>query len=184
MATGCDFESHREHSSSNERIQQLSEIQVFVLDILSWKYWLFDWSEQKISTLVTIDSLLLGALFLAVDSASIEGWHMISLFCFSIVSLLISILISLWHVLPLMYSGRSDPENPRTSYGIEKYESNVTYKNTLTALSLEEMIGFDSDQIRGMNKNIFRYQRAIRWAAWMTILGLLPTVALVALTVV
>lgn len=172
--------SQAEQRRRRERAMSSNEAtQAFVLDILDKKYRIYDWCEQKISTLVTIDGLLLGALFLAVDTSAIQGWKMFTLFGLSIALLLGSILISLWHVVPLMYSGRSHPKNPRTSYGTEAYESNEEYGRAVMALRIEDMIRLDTDQIRGMNKNIMRDQRAIRWAARLTMLALIPTVALV-----
>ncbi len=106
---------------------------------------------------------------------------MLSSFGLGLALLIGSVFLSLRHVIPIMYSGRSQRTNPRTVIGTEAYRSNQAYTDEIMSLTLESMIALDADQIRGMNKNIMRNQRAIRIAVRLTMAALIPLVVLVVL---
>lgn len=170
-------------STSSHQGGSLQDTHLYALDILAKKYHLYDWCEKKISTLVTIDGLLIGGLLLVIDLDALSRWKMLACFGLSLALLMGSILISLWHVIPVMYGGRSSRRNPRTVVGTETYSTNREYIDAVMSLSLEDMIRVDLDQIRGMNKNIMRNQRAIRTAVKLTMAALIPLVFLVALVI-
>lgn len=182
--TNSDADSKkREPRGDPQETAPLTETQLYALDILSKKYHLYDWCEDKISTLVTIDGLLIGGLLLVINLREITGWARLASFSLSLALLMGSILISLWHVIPVMYSGRSSRRNPRTVVGTEAYSTNLEYARAVMRLSLKDMIAVDLDQIRGMNKNIMRNQRAIRIAVRLTMAALVPLAMLIGLVV-
>lgn len=149
-------------------------------DILEKKYALYMWCETKVQTLVTLDGLLLGGVFLAVGSIGVSGVLSVSLLATTLLFLLSSLVISLWHVKPLMFSGRTKLKNLRTVIGTEAYSSNEEYTNEMMNLNIRRMIELNAEQIRGMNKNIMKDQRAITWGVRFTTISILPLVLFLA----
>jgi hypothetical protein len=138
------------------------------------------WCESKIYSLITVDSLLFGALFLVVGTrVHVTSALNKSDFGVTVAFLATSLVISLWHIEPKMDSRVGNYDNPRSSIGIAR-KSKEEYLASLMSLDLEKMIEFNSSQIKGMNKIIMTNQRAIRLASFATIVGLLGFIALMA----
>jgi hypothetical protein len=147
---------------------RVEEILKYSLDILEKKYDLYMWCEAKVGTLVTLDGLLFGAIFVLVSSRKVSGLLSLSLLGVTLLFLLSSLLLSTWHIKPLMYSGRTKLKNLRTTIGTEAYSSNKEYIDEMMNLTIPKMIELDAEQIRGMNRNIMRNQRAINWGVRLT----------------
>jgi len=160
--------------------ERLLDILEYSADINRHRYDLYMWCESKIYSLITVDSLLFGALFLVVGTRV----HVTSVInkCdlgFTVACLAASLVISLWHIEPKMDSRVGNYDNPRSSIGIAK-KSKEEYLETLMKLDLSKMIEFNSSQIMGMNKIIMGNQRAIKFASVATIIGLFGFIVLMA----
>ena len=154
----------------------LKTILEYSRDILEKKYRLYIWCETKVNTLVTLDGLLLGGVFLAIGSIGVSGMLSVVSVTTAFMFILASLIVSLWHIKPLMFSGRTSRKNLRTVIGTEAYKSNEEYANELINLNIREMIQLDAEQIRGMNKNIMKDQKAITWGVCLTIASIPPLV--------
>jgi hypothetical protein len=146
----------------------VDKILEYSLDILEKKYDLYMWCETKVHTLVTLNGLLLGGIFVLVSSHKVSGVISLSLLGATLLFLLSSLFLALWHVKPLMYSGRTKLKNLRTTIGTEAYSSNEEYIAEMMNLTISKMIELDAEQIRGMNRNIMMNQRAIKWGVRLT----------------
>lgn len=156
-------------------------IRVYTADILDKKYKLYDWCETKVQTLVTLDGLLLAGLFVILANRRLDTIWADSTAALALLLLISSLLIALWHIRPLMYSGLSQPKNPRTVVGTEAYESTDEYLGEIMKLNVHRMIQLDADQIRGMNRNIWKNQRAINWAVYAAMASIAPLAVFIGL---
>lgn len=154
---------------------KLLDVYAFSADINERRYGLYTWCEDKIKTLVTVDSILYGALFIILGKDNVfpvvpgMHWHFLAV-AGAFASLTASLVISIWHIEPKMDSKVGNIENPRTSIGINSL-SKDEYFARLMSLELQDMIKYNAWQIKGMNKIIMKNQRAIRVAVLCTILG-------------
>ena len=148
----------------------------YSIGILEKQYGLYNWCETKVRTLVTVNGILLGAMFLRLTAEDfpLTGWVNILLAVGTVAFFTISLVLCLYHLSPRMWSGRiEDRKHLRTVRGTERYSSNEEYYEALVNLKLDEMIRLNCDQIRGMNKNIWADFRAIQRAVISTIGGLI-----------
>ena len=180
-ATTAELDSPRSPDFTASQREALVDIHSYSLDVLSKKYDLYDWCETKINTLVTVDGILLGALVLLFggDKFALKGAINLGLATAAALLFTASLGFSLYHVDPKMWSGRiTDQKNLRTVKGTENYQSNEEYIKAMMALDLQSMIRVNCHQIRGMNANIWKNYRAIRFAVVTTIGGLLAMLAM------
>jgi hypothetical protein len=157
----------------------LDKILAYSNGILERKYDLYMWCEAKVGTLVTLDGLLLGGLFVIIKFNEISGFVDLSLLFLILSLMLSSLVISLWHTKPLMFSGRTRSRNLRTVIGTEAYSSSQEYLDEMMTLSIEKMIALNVEQIRGMNKNIWVDQKAINLGVRLTAFSVFPLVLLI-----
>lgn len=146
----------------------------YTQDILDKRYFLYSWCETKNATLAAVNSFLLGAQFVAIN-ALFENKAVFNLPLMVAAGLLYATatIIVLWHVEPLMRSGRlKGQRNVRSVMGVEQYGSKEEYFRAIQLLDLPSMLRHNTDQIYGMNRNIMKNQSALRIAATMTILGI------------
>ena len=157
----------------------------FSTDVLHSRYELYSWCEDKVQNLVTVSGVLLGAAFLIITNDSLrKGWTNLDYTLASVAGVLLGsgLIVSLYHIIPKMNSGLGNETNPRVTIAIEQL-SKDGYYSRVAGMSGEEILRATTDQIKGMNHNIMRNQRAIRWASWLTISGLVVLGALIARTV-
>jgi hypothetical protein len=157
----------------------------FSTDVLHSRYELYSWCEDKVQNLVTVSGVLLGAAFLIITNDNIrKGWTSFDYTLASVAGVLLGsgLIVSLYHIIPKMNSGLGNETNPRVTIAIEQL-SKDGYYSRVARMSVEEILRATTDQIKGMNHNIMRNQRAIRWASWLTISGLVVLGVLVARTV-
>lgn len=162
--------------------EALVDVYEFTLDINRHRYDLYTWCESKIYSLVMVNSILFGAIFLVVgksNSVAIKTGVNKALLGATVVLLAFSLLLSLWHIIPKMDSRVGNQANPRSSIAIDRM-SKDHYFQALMELVMLKMIKSTSDQIIGMNKNIMSNQRAIRIASRCTMCGLVTFIALIA----
>lgn len=143
---------------------------------------LYNWCEEKVSTLATIDSILLGAATLFVEKI-ITIDEVTSLFdkilCFALIAsvllpLMISLAIALWHIRPKMgKSSNVGKPNHRSSNGIRHFDNADDYRHKLYSLSDDEICEDLIKQIYGMNKNIWVNQKSIKCAVFLDLIGLI-----------
>ena len=152
-------------------------------NILDKRFELYAWCEQKAATLATVNSiLLLGLVPLAGDNFDIDTWTRRVLFGAATLPIVLSTALVLWHIDPLMRSGRipSTERNLRSVHGVEKFVSNDDYYDSIANATDAEILRSATNQIRGMNRNIIRNQKAIKIAVKLDLVGLLFAVMVVA----
>jgi hypothetical protein len=170
----------RTNSTPSLNPPNLEIVLAFTQDILDKKYDLYHWCESKIASLLTLDSILLGGLFLVITTHGhfanpVDYWLIAS----TAAILLASLSVALVHIMPAMNSGLTSGKNPRTVIGTAKYESNASYLADLRQIDMARVIELNAEQARGMNKNIMRNQRAIKIAALLTLAAIVPLLIVV-----
>jgi hypothetical protein len=151
----------------------------FTLGIIDRKYQLYEWTETKIGTLVSIDSLIIGGVLVLAtqDSFGIgkSFWNK-AFFIAPLIVLGVSIMFSLAHTVPKMDSGIGNLSfrNLRQTASTERY-SPKEYLEGMSRLTLRDMIVQNSNQIKGMNSIIMTNQRELRRGVLSTILGVALT---------
>ena len=87
--------------------------------------------------------------------------------------LFISLAIALWHIRPKMgrASNKGRP-NHRSSNGIRHFSDKVAYSNHLRDITAEEICEDLSNQIYGMNYNIWVNQKSIKKAVLFDLISL------------
>ncbi len=165
-----------EKTINNDKLKGIYD---FSIDVLGKRYDTYQWCEDKVNTLVTLNGLLIGALFVTIDKifskSECLNFVMASL---AILFLATSLALSLYHIIPKMNSGRIT-RNIRTVIGTEQFDSNESYFDEYLKLELIDMVKLNTEQIRGMNKNIMKNQIAIRIAAICSIIGMVLFLVLI-----
>lgn len=164
----------------------------FLASLLERKYALYDWTETKIASLIALDGLLLAAAFVLLDSRGgkrlptfrgdlSETTVSPALMLLSVMPLLVSLLICLWHITPTMNSrSTAKPELPRalgSVQGLALHGSRDAFRSKVARLTSEDIIWSQTAQIWGMNVNILKNTRAVRAAVWCSTLGTLALTA-------
>lgn len=165
----------------------------YLENLVSKQLELYTWCEEKVTTLATIDTILLGGATLFVGKIKsntfilptsnsigdiirrfIESNFSIFVVLMMFVPIFISLGLTLWHVIPKMRSGTtaSAIKNHRSSAGIHKYRDNKEYMKRLDEIFENEIVADLARQIYGMNTNIWRNQFSIKVAVWFDLVGL------------
>lgn len=173
----------RSGQNSSQRYLGDTEKKIEYLEsIVSKQLDLYNWCEEKVSTLATIDSILLGAATLFLDKIiikedNISHFNFIMNVIFSVgllLPLFISLTIALWHIRPKMgKASNSGRPNHRSSNGIRHFENAATYGRLFDRISDKDLCEDLSRQIYGMNNNIWKNQQSIKLAVIFDIIGLL-----------
>lgn len=142
---------------------------------------LYNWCEEKVSTLATLDSILLAVATLFVDkmdffqpenslqSRLLKG----GIIVFILLPLFISLAIALWHIRPKMGSASNTGRpNHRSSNGIRHFSDKVAYREHVSNISATEICEDLSNQIYGMNYNIWINQKSIKMAVLFDLISL------------
>lgn len=143
---------------------------------------LYDWCEEKVSTLATIDAILLGGATILIDKVKIVS-EVCNIKVMAIngimtviltVPFFISLAIALWHIRPKMGTASTNAPRPnhRSSNGIRQFKTHEEYKMHLESLSVDIICEDLSKQIYGMNKNIWKNQKSIKNAVFWDLIGL------------
>lgn len=159
---------------SDEKIQYLENIVGKQLD-------LYNWCEEKVSTLATLDSILLAAATLFIDNMNFfkaentlqERIINIGIVALILLPLFISLSIALWHIRPKMgnASNKGRP-NHRSSNGIRHFPDKKTYGNHLSSMTATEICEDLANQIYGMNHNIWVNQKSIKRAVLFDLISI------------
>lgn len=159
---------------------RLVEVLNFTQDVLDKKYGLYQWCEMKINTLVVLDGLLLGGVYVVIDKfGKIDGFFELAMLGLAGFFLFGSLLISLFHIKPAMNSKRTSERNIRTVIGTEAYRTLNEYSAQFADLTPRDVIQLNIEQAYGMNKNIMRSQRAIKIGVWMAVCGIIPLIGFI-----
>ena len=135
---------------------------------------LYDWCEEKVSTLATIDAILLGGATLFLDSVKIEAEPMNlktmlvngGITAVLVVPFFISLAIALWHIRPKMGTASTHAPRPnhRSSNGIHQFKTKDDYDKHLENMTIDVICDDLIKQIYGMNHNIWKNQKSIKKA--------------------
>lgn len=160
----------------------------YLEDLVSKQLDLYNWCEEKVSTLATIDSILLGAATLFIEKVLVVGETAkplnkilnVVMIIIVLLPLFISLAIALWHIRPKMgkRSNKGRP-NHRSSNGIRHFADVSEYQEKLLNMSDEVICDDLIKQIYGMNNNIWRNQRSIKKAVVFDLIGLVGFLAMI-----
>ena len=159
---------------SDEKIHYLENIVGKQLD-------LYNWCEEKVSTLATLDSILLAVATLFIDKMDFfkagDGIQVrllnTAIIILILLPLFISLAIALWHIRPKMGSASNKGRpNHRSSNGIRHFSDKAAYSNRLRNITAEEICEDLSNQIYGMNYNIWVNQKSIKKAVFFDLISL------------
>ena len=149
---------------------------------------LYNWCEEKVSTLATIDSILLGAAILFVEKIMKIGKSATCndkianavIISFVLFPLFFSLAIALWHIRPKMgKASNTGRPNHRSSNGIRHFSNAIHYRESLSKLTNNELIEDLTKQIYGMNYNIWKNQKSIKIAVFLDIIGLFGFIVII-----
>lgn len=160
--------------ASNEKIQYLENIVGKQLE-------LYNWCEEKVGTLATLDSILLAVatlfldkmeFFKAVDSLQ-DRLLNTGIIILILLPLFISLAIALWHIRPKMgHASDTGKPNYRSSNGIRHFPDKKSYVDHLNNITANEICDDISNQIYGMNSNIWINQKSIKTAVFFDLISL------------
>lgn len=160
----------------------------YLEDLVSKQLDLYNWCEEKVSTLATIDSILLGAATIFIEKVIVVGETAtlvnkilnVVMIAVVLLPLFISLAIALWHIRPKMgkRSNKGRP-NHRSSNGIRHFTNASEYQSKLLSMSDDEICDDLIKQIYGMNTNIWRNQRSIKKAVVFDLIGLVGFLAMI-----
>lgn len=180
-----------EKQLSEEELNRLFE---WTMDIGDKQYRAYDWNDNKVQCLLTVDAALMaGVIFvlqlLGDNSIKISSISL-GIFALSFLFLVISLIVCLIHSIPILNSKLGDGHNLRTIVGIEsfaryeaffnqtknherRYNATKKYYESLSNLSLLDMVHMNAWQIVGMSRNNVTSNRYIRKGVISTILGVI-----------
>jgi hypothetical protein len=147
----------------------------FTLTILDKKYDLYNWTEMKINTLISVNGILIGGSLVLASRSEVDFGTAPTdylLIGTPLAVLILSLVLCLMHIVPQMDSGIGNQgfRNLRQVAGTQLYSPHE-YLDALSRLTLRDMIIQNSNQIKGMNAIIMRNQRILRRAVTATIGG-------------
>lgn len=166
----------------------------YLENLMSKQLELYTWCEEKVTTLATIDTILLGGAIIFVGRIKtntfparslttcweqvlgfFESNFAIVMVIWVLVPLFASLAITLLHVIPKMRSGKTPRaiKNHRSTVGIRKYKDKNEYKQRLDSMSIDDIYHDLVRQIYGMNANIWKNQVSIKFAVLLDLLGLI-----------
>ncbi len=190
-----DYQTIKEAVPSNSAFCFLGAERIHYLEgLVSKQLELYTWCEEKVTTLATIDAILLAGATLFIEHIksgifpkrvadtflnnilmSIEQNFVVLTLLFILFPIFVSLGIALFHVIPKMSSGASPStaRNHRSSRGIHSYKDIQEYKNRMDSISADDIYIDLLRQIYGMNINIWRNQFSIKVAVYCDLVGLL-----------
>jgi hypothetical protein len=128
----------------------------FSQNILDRRYALEAWLDSRSNWLLSIQSILVGAVLIFATKADVDPAARVFAGA-SLIAFTAGVAFSLYRSIPRFRSRRQvsgqggfDNRNPRTTFGIETYESSE-YEGLLSSLTVSQMIAFNADQIRQVN---------------------------------
>lgn len=143
---------------------------------------LYNWCEEKVSTLATLDSILLAVATLFIGKTTFFDPNVYTygqiynaaIVTVLILPLFISLAIALWHIRPKMgKASNTGRPNHRSSNGIRHFQDKAAYRNHLSSMTAEEICEDLTNQIYGMNNNIWKNQQSIKIAVYFDLVSLL-----------
>jgi hypothetical protein len=128
----------------------------FSQNVLDRRFALEGWLDARSNWLLSIQSILVGAILIFVTKATISPVARVFVSA-SLLAFTVGLAFSLYRSVPRFRSRRQvsgrgsfDDLNPRTTFGIETYESDE-YRDLLSSLTVSQMIAYNADQIRQVN---------------------------------
>lgn len=167
------FSAHLDARSEEE----VAAVLEFTYTVLDKKYSLYEWTHNKLNTLVSINGLAVGGMLVLATSShqSITGsaWVHWTVFVLAITAFSVSIALSLYNTLPKMDSGIGNKTfgNLRQVVSTEAL-SPRDYLDRVSALTRRDMIVQNVNQIKGMNSIVWKNQREIRTVTILSMIGL------------
>ena len=145
------------------------------LSIIDKQYRSYTWNDSKVQSLITIDAALFaGTLVIRQIFGNMNVIATTFLIC-TMAAQIVSLIVSLIHIIPKINSKIGNELNLRTIVGISPYTKTQTKDDYLTKMceaDIHEMIKQNCYQIVGMCKNNLRSEAFIRAAVILTIIGI------------
>jgi aspartate carbamoyltransferase catalytic subunit len=149
----------------------------FSQNVLDRRYALEAWLDARSNWLLSIQSILVGAVLIVATKASLDplarAFVGTSLIAFSA-----GLAVSLYRSVPKFRSNRQlsgqggfDEQNPRTTFGIETYEHDE-YRDLLASLTVAQMVAHNADQIRQVNAIVMQELKLAVVPVMATAIGL------------
>lgn len=163
-------------------IDDPKERMYYLENLVSKQLDLYGWCEEKVSTLATIDSILIGAAIIfaekviSIDTNTNCYEKIINVIIITLVllPLFVSLCIALWHIRPKMgKASNTGTPNHRSSNGIRHFENSKIYKKTILSLTDDRICDDLTKQIYGMNNNIWKNQQSIKIAVFFDLIGVI-----------
>ena len=143
------------------------------LSIIDKQYRSYTWNDSKVQSLITIDAALFaGTLVIRQIFGNMNVIATTFLIC-AMAAQIVSLIVSLIHIIPKINSKIGNELNLRTIVGISPYTKTQTKDDYLTKMceaDIHEMIKQNCYQIVGMCKNNLRSETFIRAAVILTII--------------
>lgn len=151
------------------------EDMAFASEILDKRYQLYTWCEEKMNTLSTVNSILLGVILALTGTVfKLASPLAVTALVACGAMILMSFVVVLIHIIPTMTNRKYDKteRNIRTTVGISRYASRDEYIGALLASDRMARFRATAIQLYGMNMVIMKNQRAIRIAVIADLAGL------------
>ena len=153
----------------------------FSQSILDRRYALEAWLDSRSNWLLSIQSILVGAVLIFATKANLSVPAIIFVAA-SLFALLAGLGVSLYRSIPKFRSrrqisgdGEFGTRNPRTTLGIETFGAHE-YRELMCSLSISEMIAYNADQIRQVNAVVVEELKLSVAPVLATAVGLLAAV--------
>lgn len=120
--------------------------------IIDTHFHTFNWLDVKMQALLAIAAAsLAAATFIIKDLKGVTIYETIPVIL-ACVLLIIGMIISLWHLMPILDSGVGNVTNPRVAIGIVKIPDKENFHDIIRSLDKEQMLEFNCFQIYGLAK--------------------------------
>lgn len=155
---------------------EVADIYDFTLTIIDKKYDLYEWTHNKLNTIITIDGFVIGGMLALHTSATFKlrpGTFSLVVFDWALVFLAFAIGIALWNTNPRMDAGIGNLQfrNLRQVASTETF-GGQEFLDAISALDKREMVVQNVNQIKGMNRIIWKNQAEVRHVTFLSLIGL------------
>lgn len=153
----------------------------YTYGIIDKQFFSYSFNYQKIQGIIAIDSALIAGIFVGIQAFKINDIAMYILFAISLLLLLISLLLCLFHSIPEIDSRIGNDDNLRTLIGIKKYNKKEYYEK-ISVLNSKDLLRMNCYQISGLCKLNIKSQKLIRIGVILTSIGVfVASIALIML---
>lgn len=138
------------NTSVKKTTATLDEKIAYTSHIIDTHFQTFNWLDVKMQALLAIAvASLAAATFLIKDLSGLSVYESVIIVT-ACVLLAIGMIISLFHLVPILNSGVGNITNPRVAIAITKMKDKESYTKIMSNLTKEEMLQYNCHQIFGL----------------------------------